>query len=66
MRELIYKVFVDVYRLACKYRFSKLDDKQWECFIADSGRLLSRYRGTDAEWLFRELFMAVQTFYEKQ
>ena len=66
MKDLAYKVFVDVYRLACRYRFSKLDDKQWECFIADGGRLLDRYRGTEAEQLFRQLFMAVQAFYEKK
>lgn len=66
MKEQAYKVFVDVWRLACKYRFSKLDDKQWECFVADGGKLLGRYRRTDVEQLFRELFMAVQAFYEKQ
>ncbi len=66
MKDLAYKVFVDVYRLACKYRFSKLDDNQWGCFISDGDRLLARYRGTEAEQLFRQLFMAVQTFYEKR
>ena len=66
MREQAYKVFVDVWRLACKYRFLKLTDNQWECFISDSGKLLDRYRGTAVEQLFRELFMAVQAFYEKQ
>lgn len=66
MKEQAYKVFVDVWRLACKYRFLKLDDSQWECFIADGGRLLDRYRGTTVEQLFRKLFIAVQALYEKR
>lgn len=66
MKEQAYKVFVDVWRLACKYHFQKLDDSQWECFIADGGKLLDRYRGTVVEQLFRELFIAVQALYEKQ
>lgn len=64
MKELAYKVFVDVWHLICKYHFQKLDDKQWECFISDAEKLLKRYKDTKAEYLFRYLFMAVQDFYE--
>lgn len=66
MRKLAYMVFVDIWRLTCKYQFKKLDDQQWECFIADAEKLLCRYKDTEAESLFKDLFMAVQTFYEKQ
>lgn len=66
MKELAYKVFVDIWRLTCKYRFQKLNDEQWKCFIADAENLLLRYKDTQAEKLFRCLFMAVQTFYEDQ
>ena len=65
MRELAYKVFVDVYRLSCKYRFQKLNDKQWENMISDADRLLKRYKDTEAEYLFRNLFSVVQSFYER-
>lgn len=66
MKELAHRVFVDVWRLACKYRFQKLDDFQWEKLIKDADRLLERYKGTDAEGLFRLLFSAVQSFYEER
>lgn len=65
MKDSAYKVFVDIWRLTCKYRFQKLDDEQWECFIADAEKLLSRYRDTEAEDIFRHLFGAVQMYYEK-
>lgn len=66
MKELAYQVFVDVWRLVCKYRFQKLNDGQWEYFIADAENLLLRYKNTQVEKLFRCLFMAVQEFYENQ
>lgn len=65
MKEKAYKVFVDVWRLAYKYRFQRLDEKQWIDFIADAEELMNRYKDTDIENLFRFLFQAVQSFYEK-
>lgn len=65
MKELAYKVFVDIWRLGSKYHFQKLNDEQWESFIADAEKLLTRYKGTGADYLFRCLFMAVQAFYER-
>ncbi|GFI47779.1 hypothetical protein IMSAGC019_03105 [Lachnospiraceae bacterium] len=65
MRKLAYEIFVDVYRLAYKYRFQKLDIAGWGNFITDGEKLMGRYWGTAAESLFRNLFAAVQNFYEK-
>jgi hypothetical protein len=65
MRNLAYKVFVDTYRLAYKYRFHKLNDNQWKSMISDADKLFKRYKNTDAEYLFRYLFSAVQSFYER-
>lgn len=47
------------------YRFQKLNDKQWENMISDADRLLKRYKDTEAEYLFRNLFSVVQSFYER-
>lgn len=65
MKNKAYEVFVDIWRLACKYRFQRMDDMQWKAFIADADRLMDRYRKTERELLFRLLFQAVQAFYEK-
>ncbi len=64
MKNLAYKVLVDIWRLTYKYRFQKLDESHWEKFIADGEALMVRYKGTDAESLFRYFFQAVQAFYE--
>lgn len=65
MKEKAYKVFVDVWRLAYKYRFQKLNESQWTEFVNDAEMLMNRYKGTEVENLFRLLFQAVQSFYEK-
>lgn len=66
MKELAYRVFVDIWRLACRYRFEELDDSRWERMTVDADALFRRYRDTDAEGLFRLLFAAVQSFYEER
>lgn len=65
MKELAYKVFTDAWRLAAKYGFQKLDENQWERFIDDADFLMKRYKGTEAEELFRKLLFVVQGEYEK-
>lgn len=64
-KESAYKVFVDIWRLACKYRFQKLDDEQWINFISDGELLLQRYKGTDVECLYRQLLLGVSVVYEQ-
>lgn len=65
MKEKAYKVFVDVWRLACRYHFQILNESQWIEFVNDAEKLMKRYKGTEVENLFRFLFQAVQSFYEK-
>lgn len=57
-------IFVDVWRLACKYRFRELDSEEWEALVNDGEKLFGRYKNTGAEYLFRYLFAAVRSFYE--
>lgn len=64
MKNIAYEIFVDVWRLICRYQFQRMDAIEWKAFIDDADRLIKRYRGTDGETLFRLLFQAVQTFYE--
>lgn len=62
-----FQCFTDVWRLMKKYG-ARLDEERWERFLADGEALLGRYRaqGRDAELLFRDLFGAVQKFYERK
>lgn len=64
MREIIYRVFVDVWRLTAKYNLKKLDEEQWDRFIDDADYLYKRYKGTQGEWLYRNLLLVVESFYE--
>ena len=67
MKEEIYKIIVDIWRLTCRYQFRKLSDSDWEQFTADGRKLMRRYRGdgNPVEILCRNLFQCVQAFYEQ-
>ena len=66
MKEEVYRIIVDIWRMICKYQFRKLSDDEWERFVSDGERLLERYKGNrnPVEMLCRDLFQCVQAFYE--
>lgn len=67
MKRTIYRLVVDIWRLACKYQFRRLSGSEWQAFVSDGERLLEKYRecGHSVEILYRELFQAVLHFYEQ-
>lgn len=67
MKDSIYRMMVDIWRLASKYNFCKMGDKEWEDFIRSGQKLAMRYRpqGEAVEKLCRALFSAFQDFFEK-
>lgn len=67
MKEKIYKLIVDIWRLTCKYQFRKLSDSEWEQFVSDGEKLLERYSGNknSVEMLCRDFLQCVQAFYER-
>lgn len=66
MKSKVYELFVDLWRLVCKYHFHKLSDSEWEALIEDGKRLLVKYRkkGKRLERLYRGMFSWIQDFYE--
>lgn len=66
--KVIWELFTDVWHLARKYEFRELTDTEWEQFIFCGEDLLAKYRkqGPDIETLFRDIFRAVQAFYERK
>lgn len=68
MKNIIYKIVVDVWRLAAKYDFRKMRDDEWETFVAEAENLVRRYRdaGDAVERLCRNLFGAFQEFYQQK
>lgn len=67
MKDSIYRVVVDVWRLAVKYGFRKMEDSEWKDFVSVGQELVIKYRaeGKEMEWLCRDLFSAFQSFYER-
>lgn len=64
--EGIYRIVCDLWRLMQRHGFDKLTDEQWESFITAGNDLCNKYSvmGKAHELLFRDLFRAVQTYYE--
>ena len=67
MKDSIYMIVVDVWRLAVKYGFRKMGSREWEGFISKGQKLVVRYRpeGNAVERLCRDLLDAFQQFYEQ-
>lgn len=67
MKDKVYRVVVDTWRLALKYNFQKMGDSDWEDFITNAQRLVLRYRaeGAAMERLCRDILDVIQMFYER-
>ena len=67
MKDSIYMIVVDVWRLAAKYDFRKMGDRGWERFIREGQKLIVRYRaeGKAMEKLCRDLLDVFQQFYKR-
>lgn len=62
MKDRVYRVVVDTWRLAAKYGFRKMGDGDWEDFIRTGQKLVLRYRaeGEAMERLCRDILDAFQ------
>ena len=67
MKDSVYRIVVDMWRLAARYGFRRMGDGEWESFIRDGERLAARYRSEDArlERLCSDMFDAFQKLYQK-
>lgn len=67
MKDSIYRIVVDVWRLALKFGFRKMGDSEWEDFVSAGQELVIKYRaeGKEMERLCRDLFGVFQSFYEQ-
>ena len=67
MRDSVYMLVVDVWRLAWKFGFHKMGHNEWEEFINGGNNLVLRYRekGAAMERLCRDMLSAFQEFYQK-
>ena len=67
MKDSVYMLVVDVWRLAWGFGFRKLGDSDWEAFIDRGEKLVKRYQESGAvmERLCRDMLSAFQEFYQQ-
>lgn len=68
MKNEIYELVVDVWRLAWKYGFRKMSDAEWESFVSAGTRLVLKYRDRSdvLEELCRDLLAIFQRLYQRK
>ncbi len=67
MKDSVYMLVVDIWRLAARYGFRRMRDGEWESFIQDGEKLAAKYRREDVrlERLCRDMFAAFQELYQQ-
>ena len=68
MKDRVYRIVVDVWRLAARFGFRKMGSADWAAFVAGAERLVRGCRDTGdaaAEALCRDLLDAFQSFYRR-
>lgn len=67
-KKIIYEIILSIWNIAKEVGFEKLSDKQWELLIekANSEKDKIKEQGRDFELLFREMFFALQNYYERK
>ncbi len=67
MKDSVYMLVVDIWRLSARYGFSRIRDGEWESFIQDGEKLAAKYRREDVrlERLCRDMFAAFQELYQQ-
>lgn len=62
----VYEAISDIWRLWKKYGSGRLNDRQWESLISEGQQLHKKHEAVDQEvdLFFRDMFMALQKYYE--
>lgn len=66
MKGTVYGLIVDIWRMISRYQFRRLNDAEWEAFLAEGieGCIKYQKQGPVIERLYRDLFSAAQEFYK--
>lgn len=68
-KKILHEIILDLWdllKMAQKYECEKLTDSEWEVFFNKSIEFTKKYRdkGKEFEILFRDLFAAIQKYYQ--
>lgn len=67
-KKIVYDVVLSVWNLAKEHGFEKLTDKQWESLVEKAMKDRERFNqyGENIDLLFRQMYMALQNYYERK
>ena len=67
-KKIIYEIILSIWNLFKKCGFQKLTDEQWEILIEEVNKERNKLIevGNEYDLLYRDLFNAVQNFYERK
>lgn len=67
-KKIVYDVILSVWNLAKEHGFERLTDEQWEDLINKASRENEKFKqcGENIDLLFREMYGALQHYYERK
>lgn len=67
-KKIVYEIILSIWNLAKEHGFEQLTDEQWEHFCNEANELRNNFLqyGEDADLLFRDMYKAIQNYYERK
>lgn len=67
-KKIVYDIILSIWNLAKEHGFEKLTDSQWETLVEKASVERQRFcqHGENIDHLFREMFGALQNYYERK
>lgn len=67
-KKIIYEIILSIWNLFKKYGFEKLTDEQWESLVGKATAERDKFNkhGSNIDLLFRDMFGALQSYYERK
>lgn len=67
-KKIVYDVILSIWNLIKEHGFKQLSDEEWEHINQAANIERNKYKeyGTNIDLLFRELYFAVQNYYERK
>lgn len=67
-KKIVYEIIISIWNLAKGHGFEKLNDEQWESLVEKSMTERDKFKqhGENIDLLFRQMYMALQNYYERK
>lgn len=67
-KKIVYQIVIDLWNLAKEFNFQRLSDKEWELLVEKGMKLREKFvqYGTDIDLFYREMYRALENYYERK